>query len=253
MEGLMKTNTLLALFSFALSLASAALADTFGSGANSFEIAFVRIHDAGNDADATGNPNPAGKVNYSYRMGKFEVSEAMIDKANALGGLGITRSSFGANKPATEISWNEAARFVNWLNMSVGSPPAYRFESQPGDPGYDPSQGISLWLPTDPGYDSNNLFRNSLAQYFLPSVDEWYKAAFYDPISGTYYNYPTGSDTAPTPVASGTAAGTAVYNNAFPVGPADITNAGGLSPYGTMAQSGNVTEWEETEFDLVND
>jgi formylglycine-generating enzyme required for sulfatase activity len=29
--------------------------------------------------------------------------------------------------------------------------------------------------------------------------------------------------------------------------------AGGLSAYGTMGQGGNVFEWEETEFDLVND
>ena len=33
----------------------------------------------------------------------------------------------------------------------------------------------------------------------------------------------------------------------------DITLAGGLSPYGTMGQGGNVYEWEETDFDLVND
>ena len=31
--------------------------------------------------------------------------------------------------------------------------------------------------------------------------------------------------------------------NLSPTGPADITNAGGLSKYGTMAQNGNVWEW----------
>ena len=51
-------------------------------------------------------------------------------------------------------------------------------------------------------------------------------------------------------VASGVAAGTAVYNQP---GPADIFLAGGLSPYGTMAQGGNADEWEETELDLVNE
>ena len=85
-----------------------------------------------------------------------------------------------------------------------------------------------------------------MARYFLPSVDEWYKAAYYDPTSGVYYDYPTGSDTAPTAVASGTAAGTAVYNQLLAQGPADITLAGGLSPYGTMGQGGNVSELEET-------
>jgi len=82
-----------------------------------------------------------------------------------------------------------------------------------------------------------------LRVYFLPSVDEWYKAAYYDPTGGAYYDYPTGSNTAPTPVASGTAAGTAVYSGQ--VGPANITLAGGLSPYGTMGQGGNVYEWDE--------
>ena len=74
-----------------------------------------------------------------------------------------------------------------------------------------------------------------------------YKAAYYDATAGVYYEYPTGSDTAPTPVASGTAAGTAVYQQPDSQGPADITLSGGLSPYGTMAQGGNVSEWQEQE------
>ena len=188
---------------------------------------------------------------YTYRMGKFEISEQMIDKANTLGGLGITKDTRGADKPATSVSWNEAARFVNWLNTSTGSTPAYKFAIQPGEVGYSANANIQLWTPSDAGYNPNNLYRNSLARYFLPSVDEWYKAAYYDPTSGVYYDYPTGSDSAPTAVASGTAAGTAVYNGQSP-GPADITLAGGLSPYGTMGQGGNVYEWEETDFDLVN-
>ena len=187
-------------------------ADTFGSGANTFNIDFVTIGNPGNAADTTGNPNPAGSVPYAYRMGKFEISEQMIDKANTLGGLGITKDTRGADKPATSVSWNEAARFVNWLNTSTGSPPAYKFALQPGEGGYSANANIQLWTPSDAGYNPNNLYRNSLARYFLPSVDEWYKAAYYDPTSGVYYDYPTGSNTAPTAVASGTAAGTAVYN-----------------------------------------
>jgi formylglycine-generating enzyme required for sulfatase activity len=45
-------------------------------------------------------------------------------------------------------------------------------------------------------------------------------------------------------VPSGTLSGTAVYNQA---GTADVDNCGGLSPYGTMGQGGNVWEWMETE------
>ena len=210
-----------------------------------------RIGNPGNAADTTGNPNPAGSVPYTYRMGKFEISEQMIDKANAVGGLGITKDTRGPDKPATSVSWNEAARFVNWLNTSSGSTPAYKFAIQPGEVGYNANANIELWTISDAGYNPNNLYRNSLARYFLPSVDEWYKAAYYDPTSGVYYDYPTGSDSAPTAVASGTAAGTAVLQSVSS-GPADITLAGGLSPYGTMGQGGNVYEWEETDFDLVN-
>ena len=229
-----------------------AAADTFGSGANTFDIEFVGIGDPNNAADTTGSPNPAGKVDYAYRMGKFEISEQMVDKANTLGGLGITKTLRGPDKPATQLSWNEAARFVNWLNTSTGSTPAHKFAIQPGEVGYSANANIELWTISDAGYDPNNLYRNSLARYFLPSVDEWYKAAYYDPTSGVYFDYPTGSDTAPTPVASGTAANTAVYGETTAIGPADITLAGGLNPYGTMGQGGNVLEWEETDLDLVN-
>ena len=34
--------------------------------------------------------------------------------------------------------------------------------------------------------------------------------------------------------------------------PNDITDVGVLSPYGTAGQGGNVWEWEETDFDLMN-
>ena len=160
-------------------------------------------------------------------IGKYEISEDMINKANTLGGLLLTKDTRGADKPATSITWNEAARFVNWLNTSTGSPPAYKFAVQPGDAGYvaaTANANIVLWAVSDgPAINPNNLYRNSLATYFLPSVDEWYKAAYYDPTSGTYFDYPTGSNTAPTLVDNGTAAGTAVYNRPFGHGPADIT------------------------------
>jgi formylglycine-generating enzyme len=159
----------------------------------------------------------------------------------------------GANRPATGVSWFEAARFVNWLNTSTGNSPAYKFAIQPGQAGYSADASIQLWTPSDPGYNPNNLYRNNLARYFMSSDDEWYKAAYYDPSSGVYYDYPTGSDTAPAPVASGTAAGTAVYAQPFNQGPTDITIAGGLSPYGTMGQGGNVYQWSETDMDLIND
>ena len=220
---------------------SCASTDTFGTEANRFGIEFVTIDDPGNSPDTTGDPNPAGSVDYVYRIGKHEISRDMIQKANDVGGLGITMldlTRFGGNdpdRPATEINWLEAIAFVNWLNSSSGYPVAYKFVD--GD--------FQSWQPDDPGYDLNNVYRNRRAHYFLPSADEWYKAAYFDGQSNVYYDFPTGSDTPPTPVSSGTAAATAVYNQAWP---AVITEAGGLSPYGTMGQGGNANEWLESDF-----
>jgi sulfatase modifying factor 1 len=242
--------TLVIAISLQVVLPAQGRADTFGSGTNEFEIDFVTIGNPGNAPDTTGNPNPAGSVSTRYRIGKYEISEQMVDKANSLGILGIAKDSRGADKPATSVTWNEAARFVNWLNISSGSSPAYKFSSQPGEPGYNATDNIQVWTSSDAGYNSTNLYRNSLAKYFLPSVDEWYKAAFYDPANGTYFDYPTGSNSVPTPVASGTAAGTAVYNGQS--GPADVSLAGGTNAYGLIGQAGNALEWLETDLDLVN-
>jgi sulfatase modifying factor 1 len=187
-------------------LSSGTQADTFGTGTNTFNIEFVTIGNPGNPADTTGKPNPTGSVAYEYRMGKYEISRDMVTKAGTVGNLQITLFDMtayggnGVNRPATGISLNEAARFVNWLNTSMNSPPAYNFAIQPGQAGYIANDNIQLWSPSDTGYNPNNLYRNSLAKYFLPSVDEWYKAAYYDPTNGVYYDYPTGSDTEPTPV-----------------------------------------------------
>ena len=220
-----------------------ASADTFGSGSNSFAIEFVTIGSPGNPPDA--NPNPAGAVPYEHRIGKYEISEQMIDKANALGGIGITKDTRGPDKPATSVSWNEAARFVNWLNTNTGSTPAYKF---------DVSGNFQLWQPSDPGYNPTNLYRNSLARYFLPSVNEWYKAAYYDPVAGVYYDYPTGSDLVPDGIDF---AGDAIFDAVFfdgasNVEPNHVLDVGQSSAFGTAGQGGNVREWVETAFDRVN-
>ena len=39
---------------------------------------------------------------------------------------------------------------------------------------------------------------------------------------------------------------------ASPTGPADVDQAGGLSPYGVMGLGGNAREWQESSFDLAN-
>jgi formylglycine-generating enzyme required for sulfatase activity len=206
---------------------------------------FVTIGNPNNAADTTGAPNPAGSVAYTYNLGKHEVSRDMITKANAAGSLGITlydMSSYGGNgvnRPATGVGWYEAATYVNWLNTSTGGTAAYKFVSGT----------FQLWSSTDAGYNANNMFRNSLAKYVIASSNEWYKGA-YGKADGSWSNFPNGTDSAPTAVAGGTAANTAVYNGQR--GPADITSAGGLSAYGTMGQGGNVWEWNETAYDGSN-
>jgi formylglycine-generating enzyme required for sulfatase activity len=242
----MKKTIHLVLLALSYQTASAeSLLETFGSDANQFTMEFVTIGNPNNAADTTGLPNPAGSVAYTYNIAMYEVSRGQIDKANTAGGLEITMYDMGSyggngvNRPATGISWYEAAKFVNYLNTSTGYHAAYKFSGST----------FQLWSSTDAGYNANNLFRNSLAKYVIASSNEWYKAA-YGNLDGTWNNYPTGSDIAPTAVASGTDANTAVWNGQS--GPADITSAGGLSSYGTMGQGGNVREWNETAFDGSN-
>jgi len=169
---------------------------------------------------------------------------------NASQALQITKDTRGTAKPATSVSWNEAARFVNWLNTSTGHQAAYKFADRSAV-----NDNIQLWTSGEAGYDVNNKYRNSLAKYVLPSYNEWYKAAYYNPTNSTYYDFPNGSDTRPTAVTGGTGPNTAVYTQsgeASPTGPADVDQAGGLSPYGVMGLGGNAREWQESSFDLAN-
>jgi autotransporter-associated beta strand protein len=242
-----------------------AATDVFGCGTSMFAIEFLSIGNPGNPNDPMSGVygdygRNVGGVPYSFGIGKYEVSRDAVEKVNAVGGLQLTLETAGAgwtgevrsSQPATGMDWYGALRFVNYLNTSQGYPAAYKFSVGPGEPGYTVSAGISSWLPSDGGYDLRNPLRNKNAKYVLPSADEWHKAAYYDPKKGGrggFWRYPTASDVEPVSVASGTLLNTAVYgrsNQSATNGPADVNNAGGLSAYGTMAQGGNVWEWQET-------
>lgn len=226
---------------FTLNIQPSAQADTFGTSGNEFTIDFVNIGNAGNAADTTGY----GAVPYAYRVGTYEITLDAITKATASGMSNVTAGAWTGSQPAANISWYEAAAFVNWLNTSTGKQAAYNLT-------FSGSWSMTLWSSADAWTaGGTNLYRHKDAFYFLPSENEWYKAAYYNPAGSNYFLYPTASDTAPTAVASGTNAGTAVYNNVTNI-PAAVTDAGGLSPYGTMGQGGNVWEWNESAFDGTN-
>jgi formylglycine-generating enzyme required for sulfatase activity len=240
-------------------------ADTFGTGANQFNIDFTSIGNAGNTADTTGY----GAVGYTYRMGTYTISQNQVNAAIANGLQNVTTSTLhdaiqlvsATTCPATRASWFEAAAFCNWLNTSSGYAPAYNLSFTSG------SFAMTVWSGGDAGYNSANPFRNLNAVYFLPSVDEWFKAAYYNPATSSYTLYTTASDTAPSQVSNsgtgaggagwnsggaGTSPGTTVYGLASWSGTAPTTAAGGLSAYGTMGQGGNAAQWTETSASGIN-
>jgi formylglycine-generating enzyme required for sulfatase activity len=240
----MKKTALLPALAAALTLAiqPSAQADTFGTSGNEFTIDFVNIGNTGNAADTTGY----GAVPYEYRVGTYEITQDAITKATASGMANVTAGAWTGSQPAANISWYEAAAFVNWLNTSTGKTAAY-------DLAWDGSAwSMNLWSSGQAWTaGGENLYRNKDAFYFLTSENEWYKAAYYNPDGSNYFLYPTASSSVPTAVASGTDAGTAVYDSVASV-PAIVDSAGGLSPYGTMGQGGNVYEWAESAFDGSN-
>ena len=233
--------------SVTLSIQPSAQADTWGGGTtNEFTIDFVNIGNAGNAADTT----TYGAVPYEYRIGTYEIPQGAIDKATASGMANVAAGPWTGNRPAADVSWYEAAAFVNWMNTSTGRQAAY-------DLSWNGSAwSMTPWTPSlawSPG--GQNLFRHKDAYYFLPSENEWYKAAYYVPSAG-YLNYPTDFDGIPIPMRSGTPSlsqrYTAVYDQVDQNSPAEVSAAGALSMHGTMGQGGNVWEWVETAFDGTN-
>ena len=244
MKSLAYASIVAALFAaVTLSIQPSAQADTFGASGNEFNVDFVNIGNAGNAADTT----TYGAVPYEYRASIYEISQDAITKATASGMSNVTAGAWTGNQPAANISWYEAAAFVNFLNTNSAKTAAYDLTFSGG------SWSMALWSSEQAWTaGGTNLYRNKNAFYFLPSENEWYKAAYYNAGGTNYFLYPTVSSSVPTAVASGTNAGSAVYNQPFVQGPAGVDVAGGLSPYGTMGQGGNVWEWNESAYAGTN-
>lgn len=163
--------------------------DRFGSGANAFQIDFVYIGDPTNAPTVDYMGMTVGRVDYPYRISKYEISEDQVRKATLAGQLPISVSNLGTNKPVTLITQWEAAHFVNWLNTSEGYPPAYDWDED----GYPRVwTGTNVWT-----LGGTNVFRHSGAKYFWPSWDEANKAARYNPKTATWTDYANGSNTPP--------------------------------------------------------
>ena len=97
--------------------------------------------------------------------------------------------------------------------------------------------------------------RNAGATYFIPSDNEWYKAAYYDPSNASYWRYATQSNTAPINTLPDTGNHANFYDhydtgNGGYTDPTNIlTPVGAFSaspgPYGTYDQCGDVWQWDE--------
>ena len=239
--------------------------ETFSWPLNSFSMEFVPIGNPGNSPKTTFDKwrmSPdlvpirstliqGGAVAYTYNIGKYEVSREQVNKVNADTGFSdfITMQDLGSlggngpNRPATGLSWYDAAKFVNELNLAQGYGRAYKTT------GFTVPR-LSQWQPGEAGYNDLNPLRNSTAKYFIASPDEWYKAAFYDPTKSDYNRWSSylisigraTADDPPLAVISGTAG--AVYGGT--PGPANVNSAGGESAYGTFGQGGNAWEWTES-------
>ncbi len=220
-----------------LCLASVAMADSFGSGANQFEIDFVTI------SGATNPTSGHGIINNDYRMGVYEITNRQWDRFGESLGMpvvGNPQTAYdeapffdGEDVPVSAVSWYEAAQFVNYLNTSTGHQAAYNFTGSQGTSDYT----FSLWSPAEAD-GGTNLYRHKDAFYFLPTEDEWVKAAYWN---GTYLQtYATVDDSVPDRDGDSRYAAGNGYQMPWPV------SVGTEELNGTYNMMGNIFEWTET-------
>ena len=274
-------TTMRLLFAAAL-LASAvsAQADVFNMPSGDTSLQFVTVGNPGNVADTTKMQDGTtgyGSVSYVYEMGKYDVTVAQYCQfLNAVAVTGdpyglynsgmatgyptihIAQSggptsysysvtgnySQGVNCPIFDVSWGDAARFCNWLQN--GQPTGAEGNGTTETGSYALNGGtssIALMAVT----------RSSTATYVIPTENEWYKAAYYDPTlsggAGGYWKYPTKSNTAPGNTLPDTGNNANVFDNHYTDSTNYLTPVGDYGrspgPYGTFDQGGDVYQWNE--------
>jgi formylglycine-generating enzyme len=266
-------------------LAQAASVFNMPSGETSLQ--FVTVGNPGNATDpATGNLY--GSVSYSYNMGECDVTlgqyttflNAVATTGDPFGLYNIdmqggntgfypfgisqigspgsyTYSVTGSNPQAANMpvfceTWGDAARFCNWLDNGQPTAPEGNGTTETG--AYQLGGGMSnnaLIAIASPPHSGSGA-----PAYFLPTENEWYKAAYFDPLLnrglGGYYTYATQSNTAPDNSLS-LATSESNDSNYFINNYTDPTNyltpvgAFSKSPgyYGTYDQSGDIFQWNE--------
>jgi YD repeat-containing protein len=178
---------------------------------------FVTVGDVGNAPDTAGGIYAGyGRVNYTYKIGKYQITNCeYADFCNAVAtdipdtygifdsrlfsntGIvrseitvgGITKYSYRskpkqANKPACHITWYQAARYCNWLHNNRPIGPAGPLTTETG--AYT-LNGVRRDLTPA---------RNPNATYYIPTENEWYKAAYYKGggLNAGYWLYATQSN-----------------------------------------------------------
>ena len=224
-------------------LTLAATSALITSASASITMDWVNVGNPGNAADpATGSLY--GAVAYAYQIGKHEVTNSQYGAfLNAKGasnsgaiynssmtGTGITQTGSSGNfsysvtsgfenKPVVHVSWFDAARFANWMMNGQGG----------GD--------METGAYTLNGATSGIITANIGAQVYIPTENEWYKAAYYNAATTSYSLYPNGQDTITTADANyGGAVGSTTDVGSY---------TGDGSSYGTFDQGGNVWEWND--------
>lgn len=210
------------------------------------DIDFVTVGNPGNPGDTRteinprdgfplANPYGCGGVDYNYRIGKYEVTNAQWNSFVLAAGAptGNLSNAYdenaywtGANVPTNRVSWFEATQFCNFLTSGDKSQGAYLFSgdnTNPGDfLGIDRDWALSVY---------------GIA-YVIPTEDEWYKAAYYT--DSGYSTYANGTDVAPI------AGLDTNYDDA--IGQPWDVGTGTMEQNGTFDMMGNVFELIETNF-----
>jgi len=237
----------------ALTCVSGTSADTFGTGGNQFTIDFVPILGDTGDLDswpAGSGYTFTGANRDDYRMGTLEIANDQWDKFQAELDVPVTGTPssaydedpywMGTNVPTNDVSWYEAAQFVNWLNTSKGYQPAYKFTGTQGQSDY----ALDTWSTGEA--DGTNLYRHKDAFYYMPTEDEWVKAAYWNGTTLQTHATKPGETLHQGDGTSGT--GWNYYDGEWatdPYGPWDV-GSGSEELNATFDMMGNVWEWLES-------